>query len=75
MYESSQSIYVADKELLNKIEELITSGIKVANNVIWPIGGVFAKGVFQKIRDVIDDMTIEVEPEPEPKPKVKDKEE
>jgi hypothetical protein len=61
MYDLSQSIYVADQDLLDAIEEDITSGIKVANKAIWPVGGQFGPSIFAKIKAVIDDISIEKE--------------
>lgn len=56
MYNPSQSIYVADEELRDAIEEDVTSGIKVAHNTIWPIGGLFKHDIFWRIKNVIDDL-------------------
>jgi len=61
MYNPSQTIYVADKELLDAIEEDITSGIKIVYSTIWPVGGLFKRGTFQRIKNVIDDLVIKKE--------------
>lgn len=54
----SQSIYIGDKEVLDEIEEQITT-VKRVGNVLYPVGGQFNPGFFRALKDIVEDAVTE----------------
>lgn len=51
----SQSIYVDDDRVLDKVEEE-TTNVKRVGNVVYPEGEMFTTGFFEDLRDIIEDI-------------------
>jgi len=74
----SQSIYLDNDNVLDKVEEEATN-VKRVGNVVYPEGEIFTAGFFKGLRDIIEDLTGEeisdniqeqVTTEPEVEPEV-----
>lgn len=49
----TESVYVSDKDILDKLEDI--KGIKIVRNVVFPVGPTFVPEFFSKLKEIIRD--------------------
>ena len=63
IYDPTQTLYIDDEELLDRIEEDFGSIIKRKKNVIYPVGGKFDPDFFKQLKSMMSDSVQEPEHE------------
>jgi hypothetical protein len=54
-FDSSQSIYIEDEEILANVQEQVRT-VKRVGNVIYPVGGQFSPSFFRVLKDIVEDV-------------------
>lgn len=71
---TSESIYISDEDVLDEIEDQLTS-VKRVGNVIYPVGERFDVGFFNSLRGILEETAEEMEAKAEPEPESEKEEE
>ena len=61
-FNTIQSIYVGDKEVLDKIEEE-SRAVKRVGNVLYPVGGSFTSKFFRLLKEMVENITTDEDKE------------
>lgn len=59
IYDPTQSLYVGDDELVDKIEEELGRSIKRRKNLLYPVGGKFQPDFFEQLKSMMSDSVEE----------------